>query len=88
LAFNRDGSRIAAGGAGPEVPIYNTENGERIATCRGHQAGIYTVAFRPDGAELATGGFDGRVRIYDAASGKLVREFIPVPLEKQLVSQK
>jgi WD40 repeat protein len=88
LAFNRDGSRIAAGGAGPEVPIYNTENGERVAACRGHQAGIYTVSFRPDGAELATGGFDGRVRIYDAVSGKLVREFIPVPLEKQLVSQK
>jgi WD40 repeat protein len=88
LAFNRDGSRIAVGGGGPEAPIYNTDNGERAATCRGHQAGIYAVAFRPDGVELATGGFDGRVRIYEAASGKLVREFVPAPLEKQLVSQK
>jgi hypothetical protein len=88
LAFNTDGSRIAVGGAGPEVPIYNTETGERIAACRGHQAGIYTVVFRPDGAELATGGFDGRVRVYETVSGKLVRQFVPVPLEKQLVSQK
>jgi WD40 repeat protein len=88
LAFNFDGSRIAVAGAGPEVTIYNTETGERVAAGQGHQAGVYTVAFRPDGAELAAGGFDGRVRLYDSSTGKLNREFIPVPLEKQLVSQK
>jgi WD40 repeat protein/mono/diheme cytochrome c family protein len=88
LAFSSDGSRITAGGVSAEVPIYNTDTGERVSTCRGHQAGIYTVAFRPDGAELATAGFDGRVRLYETGSGKLVREFVPVPLEKNLVSQK
>ncbi len=88
LAFNADGSRLAVAGVSPEVTIYNTETGGRAAACRGHQAGIYALAFRPDGAELAAAGFDGRVRIYDPAGGKLLREFIPVPLEKQLVSQK
>lgn len=88
LAFSLNGDRIAVAGAADEVAVYNAQTGERVATCKGHQAGIYAVAFRPNGRELATGGFDGRVRIYDATSGKLLHEFVPVPLEKTLVTQK
>ncbi len=88
LAFSTDGSRIAVAGAGSEVPIYETETGERVATCKGHQAGIYAVAFRPDGDQLASGGFDGRVRIYEVKSGKLFQEFVPVPIENRAVAQK
>jgi len=88
LAFSADGRRIAVAGAADEVPIYSVETGERVAAGKGHEAGIYAVAFRPDGAEFAAGGFDGRVRVYETGSGKLVREFVPVPLEKQLVTQK
>ena len=87
LAFNSDGSRIAVAGSSNEVPVYSTQTGERVATCTGHQAGIYAVVFRPDGEQLAAGGFDGRVRIYETKSGRLLKEFVPVPVEK-LVSQK
>jgi len=52
-----------------------------VAECKGHAAGIYTLAFSPDSTMLAAGGFDGKVRLYDAASGSIKREFIPVPLE-------
>ena len=82
LAFSPDGSRIAVAGAADEVAVYQTETGERTATCKG-QKGTYAVAFSPDGAQLATGGFDGKVRICDAKSGKLVRDFVPVPVEVQ-----
>jgi WD40 repeat protein len=82
LAWSPDGRRIAVGGAGPEVNIYDAETGSRLAQAKGHSAGIYTVAFSPDSATLATGGFDGVVRLYDSA-GKLIREFIPVPLESR-----
>jgi len=85
LAFSPDGGRIAVAGAAEEVPIYQTETGSRIATCKGHR-GTYAAAFSPDGSQLATGGFDGRVRIFEVASGKLVREFVPVPVETQLAS--
>lgn len=81
LAFSPDGSRIAVGGIGPQVPIYDTETGERIAACEGHAGGIFTIVFHPDGKQLATAGFDGVVRLYDAAGGNEQNAFIPVPIE-------
>jgi WD40 repeat protein len=87
LAWSADGTHIAVGGASPEVTIYDAESGKRIATCKGHRAGIYAVAFSPDGETLATGGFDGEVRLYHVTSGELAKEFIPVPIEN-LRSQK
>jgi len=85
LAFSPDGSRIAVAGASEDVPIYQTETGERTATCKA-QKGTYAVAFSPDGEQLASGGFDGKVRLCEVKSGKLVRDFVPVPIETQLAS--
>ena len=82
LAWSADGKRIAVGGAAPEVNVYDAETGTRVASAKGHTAGIYTVAFSPDSATVAAAGFDGTVRLYDAATGQLKKEFVPVPLEK------
>ena len=86
LGFSPDGRNIAVAGAADEVPIYQTETGERVATCKGHKAGIYAVAFSADSRQVAAGGFDGKVRVYEATSGKLVREFVPVPVETQIAA--
>ena len=80
LDWSPDGSRIAVAGASPSVNLYDPETGERKATCKGHSAGIYTVAFSPDGGRLATGGFDGKVRIYNSGDCSLLHSFVPVPL--------
>ena len=85
VAFSPDGSRLAVAGAADAVPVYQTETGERTAACKGEK-GTYAVAFSPDGGNLATGGFDGKVRIFETQTGKLVRDFIPVPVEAQLAS--
>jgi WD40 repeat protein/mono/diheme cytochrome c family protein len=87
LAFSPDGSRIAVGGLGAEIPIYNTETGERVATCAGDESGVFVLRFRPDGKQLAAAGFDGHVRFYDPASGKLAKEFVPVPLQESKTSE-
>jgi WD40 repeat protein len=81
--FNADGSRFVVGssdGTQGEVRVYATDDGQLVAKCEGAQSGVYAVAFRPDGSHVASGGFDGKVRINDAATGKLIREFVPVPL--------
>jgi WD40 repeat protein len=81
LAWSPDGKHIAIGGAAPEVPVYDAESGQRVATATGHTAGIYALAWSPDGKTLATGGFDGQIRLYEIPSGRKTREFIPVPIE-------
>jgi WD40 repeat protein/mono/diheme cytochrome c family protein len=85
LAWSPDGRQIAVAGASPAVTLYDAESGKRLGQCIGHTAGIYALAYAPDSKLLATGGFEGQVRLYEAASGRLVREFIPVPIETSSV---
>jgi WD40 repeat protein/mono/diheme cytochrome c family protein len=51
-----------------------------MATLDGQQGPVYAVAYRPDGKQVATAGFDGMVRLNDPVSGKLIKEFVPVPV--------
>ena len=80
LDWSPDGKRVAVGGAGPSVNIYDAESGLPLASCKGHTAGIYAVAFSPDSTRVATGGFDGQVRLYRTADCTLEKSFVPVPL--------
>src|SRR6202051_296367 len=75
LDWSLDGKHIAVGGAGASVNLYDADTGARTASCRGHFAGIYSVAFSPDSARVATGGFDGQVRLYRSADCGLEKAF-------------
>ncbi len=86
LAFNPDGSRIAIGGVSPQVTVYETDSGRRVASCSGHAGAIFVLAFSPDGQRLASGGFDGVVRVCDAETGQQHSSFVPVPLETSQAS--
>jgi len=43
---------------------------------------VYALSFSPDGGTVASAGFDGMVRLHDPLTGKLLREFVPVPIVK------
>jgi mono/diheme cytochrome c family protein len=83
VAFSPDGKLFAAGssldGAG-EVRVYQTADGKVVSKLEGRPGAVYSVAFRPDGKQLASAGFDGVVRLSDPLTGKVVKEFVPVPL--------
>ncbi|MCE9607522.1 MAG: DUF1553 domain-containing protein [Planctomycetia bacterium] len=44
--------------------------------------GVFAVAFAPDGKTLAAAGFDGSIRLLNTTDGKLVKQFVAVPLAK------
>jgi WD40 repeat protein len=87
LAYNSDGTLLVVGGAGPEVPVFNSSDGKRVATLKGHSGAIFSVAFNSKTNLVATGGFDGTIRIYEAAKGDLVRSFVPVPIKAGATQQ-
>jgi dipeptidyl aminopeptidase/acylaminoacyl peptidase len=84
-AFSADGKHFAAGSSSDfagEVRVYETDSAKRLSQFEVKGGGIYTVAFAPDGKTVAAGGFDGVIRLLDAATGKVMKEFVAVPLGK------
>jgi len=84
VSYSPDGKLVAAGtsndGAG-EVRTFEEANGKPVATMQDITGGIYTVAFLPDGQRLVSAGFSGTVYIHEARTGKLLAQFVPVPLK-------
>src|SRR5262249_15311038 len=78
VAFSPDSRRLAAGGEGNTVKVWDVEKGEEPrATLRGHSKEVYAVAFSPndEGRWVASGGEDSKGKIWDSRSGKLVLTF-------------
>jgi WD40 repeat protein len=89
VAFNHDGSRIAAASSSDgtgEVRVYNAADGAVIWKAEVPEGGMYTVDFHPDGTTLAAGGFDGDIRLYNATDGKLIKRFTPVEVTGRQVA--
>ena len=83
VKFSHDGNRIAAGSSSDgkgEVHIYQASDAKLVSTLQGARGPIYALSFRHDGKAIASAGFDGVVRINNPDDGKLITEFIPVPL--------
>jgi WD40 repeat protein len=85
LAFNSEGTLFAAAssldGKG-EVRVSQVADGKMISKLEVTTGGLYVAKFRPDGKEIASAGFDGVVRLSDPATGKVIKEFVPVPMKK------
>jgi WD40 repeat protein len=83
IRFSADGNRIVAGSSSDgkgEVRVYNANDAKQIAKMEKIQGGIFAVAYRPDGQAVASAGFAGTVYLHNPDNGKLIRDFIPVPL--------
>jgi WD40 repeat protein len=87
VAFSPDGSKVAVGAEVGDVRVYDTESGNLIAKCCGHEGGVYTLQFHPSGQTLAAAGFDGTVRVFDLG-GNLLTAYVPVPIGTGQVATK
>jgi mono/diheme cytochrome c family protein len=74
LAYNPDGSLLAAAGGVPgqlgELALFNTADGSVMRVLATMPDMALSVRFSPDGTRLAAGGADNSIRIYEVATGR------------------
>jgi hypothetical protein len=70
VAASPDGRRLAAGGYGPAVTVWDVTNLTGRPISLTHGVPVRALAFSPDGRHLATGAEDGLLRFWDLTSGE------------------
>jgi WD40 repeat protein len=75
LAFNDDGSLLAAAGPpnDPRVEIWDTTTGQKRQTLVGSQGLITGLTFQPGSPIVAVADIQGALRLWDAQDGQLAR---------------
>lgn len=85
LAFNRDGSELAAvtnePAERPKVIVWNVESGDTRSTFNGHSGPITAIDMSGGEEWVASASGDGTLKIWDAGSGNEVRS-IAAPAEQ------
>jgi WD40 repeat protein len=66
VAFNNNGSRLAAGNVGGAISIIEVATGNLLTTLSGHTARVVDIEFCPAGRFIASTSFDGSIRIWNA----------------------
>ncbi len=78
IQFDATGSRmiVASGvnGMYGEARVWNLEDGQLIASFRGHADTLYASRISPDGGIAATASYDGRIILWDIAKAEAIRE--------------
>jgi WD40 repeat protein len=71
--FSPDGTIVATAGDNGTAHLFEAATGRHLATLRGHEGRVWTVAFSPDGQRVVTTASDQSARIWDAATGRELR---------------
>ncbi|QEL16410.1 WD40 domain-containing protein [Limnoglobus roseus] len=71
LDWSRDGGKLAAGGHGGAVTVWEIPSGRKLREFPGNNSAIISVAFNADGTRLATWAQSGFVQIWDVLENRL-----------------
>jgi hypothetical protein len=79
LKFSPDGQTLAVAGGQPsakgDVRLYRVSDWKLLATLRGHDDVVFSVAFSPDGKRLVSASFDHTLRLWDVEKYQTIRTY-------------
>ncbi len=81
ISYSPEGESVALGGVGSGVAVFKTD-GKKSTTLNGHEGAVFSIAWNPAEPQILTAGYEGKIRVFDARDGKLLKDFVPFPLEK------
>src|SRR6185312_10411930 len=70
VSWSPDGVKLAAGGTGTTVSVWNAVVGKEPVTFKGHKKWISSLSWSPDNKILASASLDGTVKLWDVSKGK------------------
>jgi WD40 repeat protein len=82
-AFNRDGSRLATGGADEVVQVWDAASGSLKSTMQGHGFVIISADFNASGDRLLTVAMNERPKLWDVESGRELVTLNPFPGKRE-----
>jgi hypothetical protein len=71
VAFNPEGTHLAAGGSDNAIHIFETATWEKIITIQQHADWVTSVQFDQTGDQILSASRDRTARLYDATTGEL-----------------
>jgi WD40 repeat protein/tRNA A-37 threonylcarbamoyl transferase component Bud32 len=75
LAISPDGARLATGGSGSDVRIWDLATRKQAARLAGHTAQVVSLVFGSDGRRLISGAYDDLAILWDLETGKPLTRF-------------
>ena len=72
VAFVRDGTRFASGGADKTIKIWDTRSNNLIQHYEAHTASVNSVSFHPSGNYLISSSADNTLKVWDLREGHLM----------------
>jgi WD40 repeat protein len=80
LRFSPKGNLLAVGGGQPsakgDLRLYQVSDWKLLATMRGHDDVVYSVAFSPDGQQIASASFDHTVRLWSVRTHESLQVYL------------
>jgi WD40 repeat protein len=73
VAFSPDSRRLASGGWGSPVQVWDVSTGQKVLAVQGQTATVLSLAFSADGKQLAACGRSRVVEVWDASTGQALR---------------